>query len=158
MCTLSKRTHLPRHTHHQKYAETDEKPFHAAILFLLQRSLESPLIEGLDLVTFPYNEMICSPQSGDIQKMSVTVIVSLKVADFDDWKAVFDSLASSPRGGWYKRQGLSEFLDDPNNPIAIGTAPSKETFLAFFTTPEIQEDQKKAGILGPPEITFLEEA
>ena len=89
--------------------------------------------------------------------MSVTVIVSLKVADFDDWKAVFDSAASSREEAGINAKAYQN-LDDPNNPIAIGTAPSKETFVAFFTTPEIQEDQKKAGILGPPEVTFLEEA
>ena len=49
-------------------------------------------------------------------------------------------------------------MDDPDNPIAIGTAPSKETFIAFFTKPEMQEIQKQSGVLGPPNITFLEEA
>jgi hypothetical protein len=93
----------------------------------------------------------------EIQKMSVTVIVSLKVADFDDWKAVFDSAASSREEASINAKAYQN-IDDPNNPIAIGTASSKEEFLAFFTTPEIQEDQKKAGILGPPEVTFLEEA
>ena len=89
--------------------------------------------------------------------MSVTVIVSLKVADFDDWKAVFDSAASAREEAGINAKAYQN-IDDPNNPIAIGMASSKEEFLAFFTTPEIQEDQKKAGILGPPEVTFLEEA
>ena len=89
--------------------------------------------------------------------MSVTVIVSLKVADFDDWKAMFDSAASAREEAGINAKAYQN-IDDPNNPIAIGTASSKEEFLAFFTTPEIQEDQKKAGILGPPEVTFLEEA
>ena len=89
--------------------------------------------------------------------MSVTVIVSLKVADFDDWKAAFDAHASSREEAGINAKAYQN-IDDPNNPIAIGTASSKEEFLAFFTTPEMQEDQKKAGILGPPEVTFLEEA
>ena len=89
--------------------------------------------------------------------MSVTVIVSLKVADFDDWKATFDAHASAREEAGINAKAYQN-IDDPNNPIAIGTASSKEEFLAFFTTPEIQEDQKKAGILGPPEVIFLEEA
>ena len=89
--------------------------------------------------------------------MSDTVIVSLKVADFDDWKATFDAHASAREEAGINAKAYQN-IDDPNNPIAIGTASSKEEFLAFFTTPEIQEDQKKAGILGPPEVTFLEEA
>ena len=89
--------------------------------------------------------------------MSVTVIVSLKVADFDDWKATFDAHASAREEAGINAKAYQN-IDDPNNPIAIGTASSKEAFVAFFTTPEMQKDQKKAGILGPPEVTFLEEA
>ena len=89
--------------------------------------------------------------------MSVTVIVSLKVADFDDWKATFDAHVSAREEAGINAKAYQN-IDDPNNPIAIGTAPSKETFVAFFTTPEMQETQKKAGVLGPPEIKFLEDA
>jgi len=72
--------------------------------------------------------------------MSVTVIVSLKVAEFSKWKAAHQN------------------IDDPNNAIVIVTAPSKEAFLAFFTRPETQKMQKKAGVLGPPEIKFINPA
>ena len=63
----------------------------------------------------------------EIQKMSVTVIVSLKVADFDDWKAAFDAHASSREEAGINAKAYQN-LDDPNNPIAIGTASSKEEF------------------------------
>ena len=86
--------------------------------------------------------------------MSVTVIVSLKVAEFSKWKAGFDAHAEER-----SEAGLNavahQNIDDQNNAIVIGTAPSKEAFLAFFTTPETQEMQKKAGVLGPPEIKFI---
>ena len=93
----------------------------------------------------------------ETQKMSVTVIVSLKVADFDDWKAAFDAHASAREEAGIGAKAYQN-IDDPNNPIAIGIAPSKEAFVAFFTRPEMQEIQKKSGVLGPPEITFVEEA
>ena len=89
--------------------------------------------------------------------MSVTVIASLKVADFDDWKAAFDAHASVREEAGINAKAYQN-IDAPNNAIAIGTASSKEAFVAFFTTPEMQEVQKKAGVLGPPELTFLEEA
>ena len=82
----------------------------------------------------------------EIQKMSVTVIVSLKVADFDDWKAVFDSAASSREEAGINAKAYQN-IDDPNNPIAIGTASSKEAFVAFFTNPGMQEDQKRPAYL-----------
>ena len=89
--------------------------------------------------------------------MSVTVIVSLKVADFDDWKAVFDAGAIGRAEAGIDAKAYQN-IDDPDNPIAIGTAPSKDAFVAFFMRPEMQEIQKNAGVLGPPEITFVEEA
>ena len=89
--------------------------------------------------------------------MSVTVIASLKVADFDDWKAAFDAHASAREEAGINAKAYQN-IDDSNNAIAIGTASSKEAFVAFFTKPEMQEIQKKAGVLGPPELTFVEEA
>ncbi len=89
--------------------------------------------------------------------MSVTVIVSLKVAEFSKWKAGFDAHAEDRA-----EAGLNALahqnIDDPNNAIVIVTAPSKEAFLAFFTRPETQKMQKKAGVLGPPEIKFINPA
>ena len=86
--------------------------------------------------------------------MSVTVIVSLKVAEFSKWKSGFDAHAEE-RAEAGLNAVAHQNIDDQNNAIVIGTAPSKEAFLAFFTTPETQEIQKKAGVLGPPEIKFI---
>jgi len=89
--------------------------------------------------------------------MSVTVIVSLKVADFDQWKATFDGHAPAREAAGINAVAHRN-LDDEGNAVAIGTAPSKEAFIAFFTAPEMQQVQKDAGVLAPPEIKFLEEA
>ena len=88
--------------------------------------------------------------------MSVTVIVPLKVEDFDKWHTVFSSL-SGKREETGIHAKAHRNIDDPNNAVAIATAPSKEEFLGMFATPEMQERQKNAGVLGPPEVTFLEE-
>ena len=89
--------------------------------------------------------------------MSVTVIVSLKVEDFDKWYAAFSSTSGKREEAGIEAKA-NRNIDDPNYPVAIGTAASKEEFLGFFTTPEMQEIQKDAGVLGPPDVTFLEEA
>ncbi len=89
--------------------------------------------------------------------MSVTVIVSLKVAEFSKWKAGFDAHAED-RAEAGLNAVAHQNIDDTNNAIVIVTAPSKEAFLAFFTRPETQEMQKKAGVLGPPEIKFINPA
>jgi len=73
--------------------------------------------------------------------MSVTVIVSLKVAEFSKWKAGFDAHAED-RAEAGLNAVAHQNIDDPNNAIVIVTAPSKEAFLAFFTRPETQKMQK----------------
>ena len=89
--------------------------------------------------------------------MSVTVIVSLKVADFNQWKATFDGHAPAREAAGINAAAHRN-LDDEGNAVAIGTAPSKEAFIAFFTAPEMQQVQKEAGVMAPPEIKFLEQA
>ena len=89
--------------------------------------------------------------------MSVTIIASLRVADFDALKAGFDAHASARAEAGIDAKAYQN-IDDPNNVIAIATAPSKEAIAALFTKSEMQKVQKKAGVLAPPEIKFLEEA
>ena len=89
--------------------------------------------------------------------MSVTVIVSLKVADFNQWKATFDGHAPAREAAGINAAAHRN-LDDEGNAVAIGTALSKEAFIAFFAAPEMQQVQKDAGVMAPPEIKFLEQA
>ena len=88
--------------------------------------------------------------------MSVTVIVSLKVSDFGQWKATFDAHAPAREAAGITAAAHRN-LDDEGNAVAIGTASSKEAFIAFFTAPEMQQVQKAAGVMAPPEVKFLEE-
>ena len=88
--------------------------------------------------------------------MSVTVIVSLKVSDFDQWKTAFDGHAPAREAAGINAAAYRN-LDDEGNAVAIGTASSKEAFIAFFTAPEMQEVKKAAGVMAPPEVKFLVE-
>ena len=89
--------------------------------------------------------------------MSVTVIVSLEVSDFDQWKTAFDGHAAAREAAGINATAYRN-LDGESNAVAIGTTSSKEAFIAFFTAPEMQEVQKAAGVMAPPEVKFLEEA
>ena len=88
--------------------------------------------------------------------MTITVTLSFQVPDYDVSKAAF-LLDKTDR----KEAGLHatpyRSLDDSNHVFTIGTAPSKEAFTTFFSNPELQERIKATGVVGPPDITFLEE-
>lgn len=88
--------------------------------------------------------------------MSITMVASIQVADFDDWKAIFDTFETDRVSAGIHANAYRN-IDSENNAVAIVTAPSKDTIITFFMRPESQEAMKKAGVLAPPEMTFLEE-
>ena len=85
------------------------------------------------------------------------ITASLKVADFDALKAGFDVHTSARAKSGMDTKAYQN-IDNSNNAIAIATVPPKEAIAALFTKSEMQKVQKKAGVLAPPEIKFLEEA
>ena len=89
--------------------------------------------------------------------MSVTICIEFAGEDFERFINTYNSRESSR-----VTAGLSTTAyrnqDNANQAVVIGTAPSKEAFTTFVSSPEQQEAMKGAGIQGPPSITFLEEA
>ena len=79
--------------------------------------------------------------------MSVTVIVSLKVEDFDKWYAAFSSTSGKREEAGIHAKGHRN-IDDPNNAVAIGTAASKEEFLGMFAAPKCRKFRKLLAYLG----------
>jgi hypothetical protein len=89
--------------------------------------------------------------------MSITVIISVQVTNFDHWKSKFDGIEASRIEAGIKATAYRD-LDDSTKSYVIGTAPSKDIFLAFFSSPKRQDIQDSGVITSAPQITFLEEA
>ena len=90
-----------------------------------------------------------------MQKMSITIIVSFNVEDFDKWNSEFDQGENSRTEPGITVTAYRN-MDAPNNVWAIGTATSKEAFDAYFSAPAQQERMKNGGVMSLPTITFLE--
>jgi len=75
----------------------------------------------------------------------------------DDWKSQFDGIEASRIEAGIKATAYRD-LDDSTKSHVIGTAPSKDIFLAFFSSPKRQDIQDSGVITSAPQITFLEEA
>ena len=84
--------------------------------------------------------------------MSITVSVSMQVADFDDWKAVFDAREIDRAEAGIHAKAYQN-VDDPNNARAIGTAPSKETFIAALKNQKPPFNLKGKGVSREPHST-----
>jgi heme-degrading monooxygenase HmoA len=87
--------------------------------------------------------------------MSITVVVAMKVEDYGKVEASFNQRKDAREAAGLE-VNLYRDMDDANRAVVIGSAPSKEAFFEFMTSPEQQEAMKEAGIQGPPDLTFLE--
>ena len=88
--------------------------------------------------------------------MSITVVISAQVSDFDLWKCKFGELEDQRIATGINARAYRN-PDKPNTSYVIGTAPSKKAFIEFFTSPDRQAIQDSGVITSPPEIIFLEE-
>ena len=87
--------------------------------------------------------------------MSIKIVVSFDVADVDSFLAGFATGVHARNESGITAEAFAN-IDDPNNIVVIGTAPSKEAFTKFFATSAAQDRMKNAGVSSPPNITFLE--
>ena len=88
--------------------------------------------------------------------MSITVVISAQVSDFDLWKSKFDELEDQRIATGINARVYCN-PDKPKTSYVIGTAPSKKAFIEFFTSPDRQAIQDSGVITSPPDIVFLEE-
>ena len=87
--------------------------------------------------------------------MSITVIISHEVKDFDLWKEGFDANESARASLGMKAKPYRK-LDSPNTIYVIGEAPSREVFEKMFFNPNMAEVRKAAGVISEPIVTLLE--
>jgi len=87
--------------------------------------------------------------------MSVTVIVALKIEDYGRFEASFAQRESAREAAGLDVKPYRD-MDDANRVVVIGTAPSREAFVGFMTSPEQQQAMQNASIQGAPDVSFLE--
>ena len=77
------------------------------------------------------------------------------VADYDKWKAVYDSFTPTSRGAKFARVNRS--VDDPNLVTTICGFDSLDTLNDFASDPELKAKMQEAGVSGEPRIEIYEE-
>ena len=84
------------------------------------------------------------------------VIVRLTVEDFAKWKAVFDELGalrknSGPKGGQLFRKA-----DSPNEVVIIFEWSDLDMGRDYFQSDALRQAMQRGGVMGRPEVTFLD--
>jgi quinol monooxygenase YgiN len=89
-----------------------------------------------------------------------TMMIQIKVKDFAAWKKVFDSdtgVSLRKSNGELSHQ-IFQDASDPNKVVAIYHWDSLANSQKFAQSPELKAAMEKAGVQGPPMVSFLNEA
>ncbi len=78
-----------------------------------------------------------------------------KVADFAQWKRVFDSHAEAQRQAGLRLEHLWRSIDDENEVFILFQVDDVEKARGFVSSPDVSEAQEASGVIGQPDIYFV---
>jgi hypothetical protein len=107
--------------------------------------------------SFPRSKLPNTQPKGEDKKM-VYMLVRHSVQDYEAWKSVFDSVGDLRRRNGEKSYQIMRQEDGSNELVALFEWDSLDNARKYATSPELKAAMGRAGVLGKPEILFLEEA
>jgi uncharacterized protein (DUF1330 family) len=87
--------------------------------------------------------------------MAISLILH-RVADFDAWRAVYDSVAPMQAAGGVTAESVHRMAGDPDNVLVIHEFDSVASAKAFFANPELMGAMQQGGVQGEPRIEFYD--
>jgi hypothetical protein len=109
-------------------------------------------VEGPPTITF------MTPMSADFipdQKLA-GIIITGAVEDYDKWRAVYDDFDAYRKANGIVGHAVNQELGKPNQVIVYQQANDIETLRKFADSAELKETMQKAGVVGPPDIQFVQ--
>ena len=89
--------------------------------------------------------------------MAAALIVRHRVADFDSWKKVFDGMFDIRRShGWISATVYRDAAD-PNVVTVVNRVKDLDGAKRYGASDALRAGMAKAGVLGPPDISFVDE-
>ncbi len=86
-----------------------------------------------------------------------TLLVQHKVKSFTDWKKVFDSVVDLRKSSGELSSQVYQEASDPSKVTVVNKWTSLASAQKFAQSPELKAAMEKAGVQGPPSISFLNE-
>ncbi len=87
----------------------------------------------------------------------IHVLVRFTVEDLAKWKPVFEEASALRKN--FGSMGVRAFSkpENPNEVVILGEYADKEKAMQMFQSQEFREATARAGVKGPPEVSFLNE-
>ena len=79
-----------------------------------------------------------------------------KVADFEQWKRVFDSHAEAQAEAGLHVRHVWRGVDDPSDVFMLFEVTDLERARAFVTSPKVPEAQEQSGVVEQPVMYFMQ--
>jgi hypothetical protein len=90
--------------------------------------------------------------------MDTVTLVHHKVADYDAWRQVYDSVRDVQRGGGVKYEHVLRDADDPSMVVVVHHFADRASAEAFFAQDELKGAMRQAGVdLGSLRIEYLDD-
>jgi heme-degrading monooxygenase HmoA len=86
------------------------------------------------------------------------ILVQHSVEDYARWKAAFDENGAARQAGGSKGAFVLRNAEDPNQVTVMLEWDGLDRARAFASSDELREAMQRAGVTGPPNVYFLEEA
>ena len=86
------------------------------------------------------------------------LIVRHQVEDFDRWRAGYDANADVRTNGGVRHQMVYRSADDGNDITVMHDFETIDAARAFAGSPELKAAMAELGVVGAPQIWFVEEA
>ena len=85
------------------------------------------------------------------------VLLRMTVEDLAKWRKVFEEVSTIRKNAG--SMGIRAFhkTDNPNEVVILGEFADKEKAMQMYQSQELREAMQRAGVKGPPEITYLDE-
>jgi hypothetical protein len=87
--------------------------------------------------------------------MASYVLVRHKVTDFGEWKPVYDDHLPMRVAAGLTEKALLWGADDPDEVVVLFEAEDLDRARAFVASADLKETMQKAGVVGAPDISFL---
>ena len=86
------------------------------------------------------------------------MIVKYRIADFDQWKQVFDQVEAFRREhGWIGHEVYRDSAD-PNLVLILHRVPDFDQAHAYSSSEVVRSAMARAGVQSPPELWLMNEA
>ena len=83
------------------------------------------------------------------------LLVRHKVADFSQWKRVFDSHSAAQRQAGLKITNVMHNADDANEIVLFFEADDLQKARQFVYSPDVPQAKEESGVIDKPDIYFL---